>query len=142
MLNRAGNYGDQGLWIRKVYREGFLNRTITAVVRPGDRSIPKTPGYFLPYTYLPVRFIRKPGESRVGVEGNLFPDDGTTVQVTGRIVKTIGELTQEDLRGTAPDTANPALVRYHLATVYDTELPGLDDIVTIWKFEHCPNATE
>lgn len=144
MLDRAGTYGISALWIRSVYYEGFQNRSITAVVRPGDRSSEaKTPKTYLPTgTDLAVRFIVTPGNVETGALPVLMPDDGTTISVTECIVKRIGELTQEDLVGTAPDTQTPELVRYHLATVYNTLLPPLDDVVTIWRFAYRPTATE
>lgn len=144
MLNRASTYGVPALWIRSVYHEGFQNRSITAVVRPGDRSsYEKTPNTYLPLnTDLAVRFIITPGDVKTKTLPVLMPDDGTTISVSECIVKRIGDLTSLDLVGTAPDTQTPELVRYHLATVYNTALPSLDDVVTIWRFMYRPQATE
>ncbi len=144
MLDRARTYGVPALWIRTVYHEGFQNRVITAVVRPGDRSSEeKAPKTYLPLNAdLAVRFIVTPGNVESGILPVLMPDDGTTVRVTGFVVKHIGELTPEDLEGTAPDTSTQELVRYHLATVYNTALPALDEVVTIWRFVYRPTATE
>lgn len=139
-LDRLATYGGKGFWIRAEYREGFKNRTITAVIRPGDRSNPKDPRNNPRGVDLPVRFIRIPGEPSLGIDAQLFPDDGTTVRITGCIVKRIRELTTDDLRGTAPDTATPELVQKHLVTIYNTPLPSPDDIVTIFRFEYAPNC--
>jgi len=142
MLNRAGIYGDQGFWIRKVYREGFLHQSITAVIRPGDRSNPDNYTHISAEVEIPVRFINSPGVAMVGMPGNLLPDDGTTVMRTECLVKTIGTLTTEDLQGCAPDYATPELARYHLANTYNTELPSAEDILTIWRFKYLPNVLE
>ncbi|MCR4286082.1 MAG: hypothetical protein NUW00_04275 [Candidatus Kaiserbacteria bacterium] len=142
MLNRAGIYGDEGLWIRKAYREGILKRSITAVLRPGDRSNPSDYTHIRQGVPVVVRFIVAPGEAKVGQPGNLMPDDGTTVIRTKCIVKPIKDVTEEDLHGCAPDHATPELVRYHLAVTYNTALPSWDDVVTIWHFEYAPNAIE
>ncbi len=141
--DRATVYGTPGFWIRSVYMEGFQNQSITAVIRPGDRSTKeKAPQTNLPLGVdLPVRFIKKSGNQKGNTGPDLFPDDGTTVCITECIVKKISELTEDDLRGMAPDTATPELVRYHLATIYDTPLPNMEDIVTIWRFEYVQNAT-
>ena len=143
-LDRASVYGTPAFWIRAVYRERFLDQTITAVVRPGDRSNPeKTPDTHLPEGVdLAVRFLKKPGKREEGTMPEFYPDDGTTMRIVGHIVKQIKDLTVEDLVGTAPDTATPELVRYHLGTLYDTPLPHPDDVVTIWRFEYRPNAVE
>lgn len=137
-LNRCARYGEMGLWIRPVYKEGFLNQIIKAVIRPGDRSDLKDYRHIPEGVDIPVRFIKKPGEGAAG--GELFPDDGTTIRRIGMLVKKIKELTAEDLQGMAPDSTTPELVRYHLATLYNTELPSPEDVVTIWQFEYRPNA--
>lgn len=141
-LNRAGVYGGEGFWIRKAYRGLFDAQSITAVVRLGDRSDPDHKNHIRAGVPLPVRFIKGRGPADVGMTGNLEPDDGTTFERTGCTVKTIGELTEVDLRCTAPDTATPELVRYHLATLNDTDLPDLDTVVTIWRFKYLPKVTE
>lgn len=142
MLDRATVYDTPGLWIRAVYMEGFKNKSITAVVRIKDRTDPKNPNYIPPDQDIAVRFIEKPGNQAESRGPVFFPDDGTTVRRTASIVKTIGELTAEDLAGTAPDTATAELVRYHLATINDTPLPSFDTVVTIWRFEYAPNAVD
>lgn len=142
MLNRAAVYGDQGLWIRQAYRQLFEKQEINAVVRLGDRSDPTHKNYIPPGKPLPVRFIRGRGAADIGVEGNLLPDDGTTFRRTGVVVKKIEDLSADDLKGTAPDTATPELVRYHLATINDMTLPPWDTVVTIWQFEYEPRASE
>jgi hypothetical protein len=135
MLNRASVYGDQGFWIRLAYRELFKKQEIKAVVRLGDRSDPLHKNFIPAGVPLPVRFIKGFGKAEVGVPGNLLPDDGTTFIRTGCLVKCLGDLTEEDLAGSAPDTATKELVRYHLATINNTELPSWDTKVTIWRFE-------
>lgn len=145
MLDRAAIYGDQGFWIRQAYRDLFRKRQISAVVRLGDRSDPGHKNYVPLGVPLPIRFIRKMGDGPTGVvgkTGNLLPDDGTTFVRTECVVKKIGNLTEENLRGSAPDTATPELVRYHLATINDTELPDWDTVVTIWRFYLTVDATE
>lgn len=136
-LDRLATYGGKGFWIRAAYQEGFGNRTITAVVRPGDRSSPNDQRNNPPGEDLPVRFIRVPGDQQRSIAPELFPDDGTTVRVTDCIAKPIGKLTTDDLRGCAPDCATPELVRYHLGSVYNTLLPSSDEVVTIFRFEYC-----
>lgn len=142
MLNRAPNYGDQGFWIRKGYMHLFHEQKITAVIRLGDRSDPGHKNYIPPGVALPVRFIAGPGPAVLGAPGNLLPDDGTTFVRTECIVKAIKDLTVDDLRDTAPDTATPELVRYHLAAINDTLIPSWDTVVTIWRFEYAPKAVD
>lgn len=143
MLDRASKYGDKAFWIRVLYMEAFQSHRITAVVRPGDRTKDPTQPTSLPVGVdLPVRFIRKSGNQAQGIAAEFFPDDGMTIRITQGLVRRIGELTADDLLGMAPDTATPELVRYHLATIYDTPLPPLDSEVTIWRFEYRPDVTE
>lgn len=142
MLDRCNVYGQVGLWIRAVYKEGFKNKTITAVVRAGDRTNPDDFKCIPEGVDMPVRFIKRPGDASRDINAELYPDDGTTIRRVGVIVKRIGDLTEEDLSGTTPDTATPELVRYHLAMINNTSLPPLDDVVTIWRLEYQPNAIE
>ena len=142
MLDRGGVYGDPGFWVRQAYVEGIKNRTITAVVRLGDRSDPTHKNHIPAGVPLPIRFIAKPAAGELGKLGSLLPDDGTTFRRTDCIVKPIEDLTMQDLRGMAPDCANPELIRYHLAAIVDGPLPSWDTVVTVWRFEYLPDATE
>lgn len=136
VLDRACVYGDEGFWIRQVYRELFQRQLITAVVRMDDRSNPADFRHIRKGVPIPVRFIIKPGIPKKGIKGDLLPDDGTTVERTDCIVKRIGDLTQNDLQGTAPDTATPELVQYHLATINNSPLASMDTVITIWRFKY------
>lgn len=145
MLDRASSYSDRSLWIRQGYMEIVRWQILTAVVRIGDRSAPDHKNHIPPGRPLPIRFIDRPwvsigdGPDR---RGDLLPDEGITFERTGCIVKKVEELTEEDLRGTAPDTATPQLVRYHLASINNSPLPSWDTVVTIWKFKYLPDVTE
>lgn len=136
MLDRCSKYGMVGLWIRSAYMAGFQDKSITAVIRSGDRTNPDDFKCIPQGVEMPVRFIKKSGNAQAGLEALLFPDDGTTIVRTEAIVKVIKDLTKDDLHGTTPDTATPELVRYHLALINDTQLPGWEDVVTIWRFEY------
>lgn len=141
-LNRAGVYERNGsLWMRKAYMEGFHNQSITAVVRPGDRSNPSHYGFIPLSVDIPVRFINSLGASIPGTRADLLPDDGTTVKRIGCIVRRIGDLTPDDLSGCPLDCATKELVRHHIAITYNRPLPNLDEIVTIWQFDYLPNIT-
>jgi len=143
MLCRAEKYGDPAFWVRAVHMAGFQFHSITAVVRPGDRMKDPVQPTSLPVGVdIPVRFIKKSGNQGLGVAPEFYPDGGMTIRITEGIVKPIGELTKDDLRGMAPDTATSELVRYHLATLYDKPLPSEDELVTIWRFEYRPDAIE
>lgn len=142
-LDRGNKYaGDKALWMRKAYMEGFKNQSITTVVRPGDRSEEGHYSFIPKGVYIPVRFINTVGERVPGATSDLLPDDGTTVMVTDYIVKSIGDLTHEDLKGCPPDCATQELVRYHLALTYNEPLPKESDTVTLWRFEYRPNTNE
>lgn len=143
MLDRNVPHGGIGVvWMRKAYMAGYQNGMITVWVRPGDRSDPtKAKGNPIGVP-IPVRFIAKAGNQAMGIDPMFFPDDGTTVEITEILAKPVGELTGDDLVGAAPDYATPELVKYHLAIVYDTELLGDDDVVTVFRCKHLPKVTE
>ena len=122
--------------MRSAYHEGFRERQITTVIRPGDRSDPNDPRNNPPDIDLPVRFIKVPGDQARSIPAELFPDDGTTVRFTGCTVKPIKDLTPDDLRGCPPDARTPELVRYHLALTYNTPLPPPESLVTLFHFEY------
>lgn len=140
-LNRTAKHGSMGLWMRPVYMEGFRNRSITAVVRLHDRTNLSDSRCMLPDVDVPVRFIKKLGNAAQGNAPELFPDDGTTVWRTDAIVKRICDLTADDFQGMAPDVYNPETVRYHLGLIDNTVLPSPEEVVTIWRFKHQPDAT-
>lgn len=145
MLDRAFFYSERSLWIRQGYMEIVRDRSLTAVVRIGDRSAPDHKNHIPEGQPLPIRFIDRPWVAvEVGSDrrGDLLPDEGITFERTGVIVKRIEDLTAEDLRGTAPDTATAELVRYHLAGINNSPLPSWDTVVTIWRFKYLPNVTE
>lgn len=143
MLDRNVPHGGIGvIWVKPVHMKGFQEGTITAYVRPGDRSDPeKAKGNPLGVP-IAVRFIEKSGNQSLGVEARFFPDDGTTIELTECFAKAVGELTQADLTGTAPDYATSELVKYHIATVYDMALLDDLDVVTVFKFKHLPKVSE
>lgn len=135
-LGRLQTYGGTGLWIRAAYRDGFSNKSITAVVRRGDRSNPTNARFLPDGEGLPVRFIRVPGDQARNTPPELFEDEGITVRIISYMVKRIENLTTDDLEGCSPDAATPELVRYHLAIHENTALPSPDEIVTVWRFEY------
>ena len=134
MASRGSGYA------RRISTASFQDKSITAVVRAGDRvSKPDYRTLVVGQEY-PVRFIKRPGMGH-DVPAELFQDDGTTVRITEGFVRMLAYLTEKDLIGMAPDQATPELVRYHLAIVNNTTIPAWNEFVTIWRFEHLPNAT-
>ena len=135
-LNRASKYGDKGLWFRKVYHELLRNRTMTAAVRPGDRSNPKSLNYILPGEPVPVRIIKVSGNQAAGIPALLEPDEGITVEITGYIVKSICTLMSQDLAGCSPDASTRELVRWHLGLMYDRASFDHAELVTVWHWRY------
>lgn len=135
-LDRLAEYGGKGLWIRAPYMALFKEKKIRAVIRPGKRYTSSDPRSLPLEENLPVRFIRVPGDQSRGIQPELYPDDGTTIRVIIVSLRRIRDLSPQDLKDTAPDTQTAELVRYHLATLYNTELPSLDDWVTIFHFKY------
>ncbi len=144
MLDRGAFYREKSIWNRLAYMALFRSRTITSVVRMGDRSDPNHKNYLPPDVPMAIRFLTLlPTKlATPNTRGDLLPDEGLTFERTECIVKKIGDLTGADLAGGSPDTATPELVRYHLALVNNTELPSWDTVVTIWRFKYLPNVTE
>lgn len=142
MLDRCNVHTDTGLWMRPAYMTGFQDQSITAVVRRRDRSDPSDVTYIPLGVDVPVRFLKQMGNRDGGIQPALFPDDGTTVCLTERIVKPIQELNGRDLAGGSPDVATAELVRYHIALVDNTLLPDWDEVVTVYHFEHQPKVVD
>lgn len=136
MLDRCNTHGMIGFWVRAPHMEGFQNRSITTVVREGDRSNPSDTRHAPEGEDLAVRFIKKVGDGSRGIKAELYPDDGTTVRRVGMKVKRLKDLTEEDLKGSTLDTRTPELVRYHLAMVANSELPSWETVVTVWHLEY------
>lgn len=143
MLDRNVPHGGIGvIWVKPVHMKGFQEGTITAYVRPGDRSDPEKEKGNPIGVPIAVRFIEKSGNQALSVSAVFFPDDGTTIELTKCFAKPVGELTLADLAGAAPDYATPELVKYHLAMVYDMALLNDDAVVTVFKLKHLPKVTE
>ncbi|HBC45088.1 TPA: hypothetical protein DCZ81_02910 [Candidatus Collierbacteria bacterium] len=143
-LDRGAFYKEKSIWNRQAYMALFRSKTITSVVRVGDRSDPNHKNYLPPGVPMAIRFLTLlPTKlATPDTRGDLLPDEGLTFERTECIVKKIGDLTEEDLSGCSPDTATPEFVRYHLALINNTELPSWDTVVTIWKFKYLPNVIE
>lgn len=128
--------------MRPAYWEGFKRGLITTVVRRKDRSEPSAVDYIPLGLDIPVRFVEQIGRRDENIQPRLYPDDGTTVCLTERIVKPIQELNGRDLAGGSPDVATAELVRYHIALVDNTLLPDWDEVVTVYHFEHQPKVVD
>lgn len=149
MLNRGTIYGGTQMWFRKVYESLIKTQKMIAAVRPGDRTKPGSHSYNPMNTPMPIRIIKRPGtgyqqpgEDTVFIQPELEPDDGTTIQIVGCYAKPLGMVTVDDLRGCAPDSARPELAAYHLGMIYDRLPLGEEEIVTIWRWEYLPKASE
>jgi hypothetical protein len=144
MLDRGAFYKEKSIWNRQAYMALFRSKTITSIVRIGDRSDPNHKNYLPPGVPMAIRFLTLlPTKlATPDTRGDLLPDEGLTFERTECIVRKISALTEEDLTGGSPDTATPVLVRYHLALVNNTELPSWDTMVTIWRFKYLPNVIE
>ncbi len=140
-MGRAEIYGTPGLWERIVYRELYQTQTIRACVRPGDRSNPTLKTHIPLETPVPVRFIKRPGIQEEDIPPIFVEDDGTTVIIRERIIKRVGELTADDLRGCPPDAATPELVGWHIGLHRNTPRPDPDEFVTIYRFEIIEDPT-
>lgn len=142
MLNRCPTHKDKGLWMRPVYWDGFKDASIRMVVRRRDRTNPADVTFIPPNTDMPVRFIKQAGRRDLEIQPELYPDDGTTVQVYDKVVKKIEDLTPEDLASGTPDVQTSELVRYHIALIDNTGLPPLDELVTLYFLRHMPKAVD
>jgi hypothetical protein len=140
-VGRADEYGTLGFWERPVNIPGFRNQTITAVPKRGDRLDSADPRHNPGGVPLAVRFIRVPGFQAKGVPPELYPDEGITIERTEGFAKPIGEITEEDLFGMPPVAATREQLRFYLALIDNTEPPGDDVVVTIWRFKYlAPSA--
>ncbi len=136
-LDRATTYGDHALWFRAVYGPMIRERTMTAAPRRGDRTKDQTLPTYLPQGVpIPVRIIFRPGFQAASIAAVFEPDDGTTVVITDAVVKRIDELTDEDLKGCAPDCATPELLRWHLGLIDNRPPADYDEVVTIWRWHY------
>ncbi len=134
-MGRAEIYGTPGLWERVVYRELYRAHAISACVRPGDRSIPALPTFMPIEVPIAVRFIQRPGIQEMRISPIFTPDEGTTVIIRERIVKTVGSLSPNDLVGCSPDAAIPELVGWHLGLHRNCPRPNPIELVTIYRFQ-------
>src|SRR3989344_6598108 len=106
----------QELWCRIVYYPLFITQRITAVVRPDDRNRPNKKGVAAG-ELLKIRAVSRPGIEELSIPPTLLPWHCYAIATTVT-VKTIAEISEEDLVGCSPDAATPGLLRYHLGLIY------------------------
>jgi hypothetical protein len=139
ILNRAGVYGDKAFWVRPEDKRGFDKKETTSVFRLNDRSKESSSGNIPMHIALPVRFIEKPGDPSKDVDAVLYPDDGTTVEITGCTVTSFANISKDDLSGSGMKTKDE--LRNHLFGIYKTNV-NEKTLVTRWDFVYLPKITE
>jgi len=81
-------YGERTFWLKGKESEMAKEKSLTVVIRPGDRSDKvNTPQQWLPMeSRVPLYYIRVPGDQARGISPEFEPDDGSTVQIVKRSV--------------------------------------------------------
>ena len=121
------------LWFRLAYKDLIKNKSMTAAIRPGVRKCP-APKCTNENDRAIIKILLKPGDEAKGLIP-LFDDYQTEVIIKKIVIKTLKDLTSENLSNCSPDCQTPALVRYHLALIYNHEFQD-EDIISIVHFEY------
>ncbi len=144
-MSRTNNhvYGERALWVKGEEAKRVRSHTLSVIIREGDRSDPAvTPLQWLPlFQPIPVYFIEKSGDSSTGALPVFRPDDGTAVEVAGRLVTRIGDLVDTDLL--FGDGAVPKTV-LEVIEYFETEMSpgrrfGPETVVTVYRVHYLKN---
>ncbi|HYF29394.1 MAG TPA: hypothetical protein VEA36_03460 [Candidatus Paceibacterota bacterium] len=137
-------YGEHAFWLKdsevKMARDG----TLSVIVRGGDRSTPeKAPKQFLRTNEpVPCYMIAVPGDQDKGISAQFEADGGTTVEVVERIVKPLGEFTDDELvfeGGRAVPENAAGLKRYLEEELAPGKTFGPDAVITVYHVRRLPN---
>jgi hypothetical protein len=78
----------------------------------------------------------------LGIQPELYPDDGTTVRRDFAYFGELRGLKQEAIIGATPDCATPELVRWYLSNLDNQPLYGWDHFVSVYYIHHRPKAVD
>lgn len=121
------------LWFRMPYEKELADESIHAAVRPGDRRLPAPKGTRVGEA-VRVRIIVEPGSEELNIQP-VFNRFETHVRITDLVVKTIGELSGDDLRFCSQDARNAEAVKSHLQKIYHRDF-GDEELVTVIHWEY------
>lgn len=121
------------LWFRASYHDDLARKSMHAAVRPGDRRSPLPKGTRIG-EIARVRIIIKPGSEEDGIPP-IFNGFQIRVKITDLVVKTIGELSRDDLRACSQDARSVKAVKRHLQKIYHRDF-GDRDLVTVIHWEY------
>ena len=121
------------LWFRLAYKTLIADKKMTAAIRPGIRKCP-APKCTNEKDMAKVKILLKPGDEAKGLLP-VFDDFESSVIINKIDIKTLKELTADDLKHCSPDCQTPELARYHLALIYNQEFND-DDIISIIHFQY------
>lgn len=123
------------LWFRLPYNEDLAREMIHACVRPGDRRSPLPKGTRIG-EITKIRIIAIPGSEERGIMPT-FTAFEALIRITDVAVKTIGELTSDDLRDCSWDARTGRDVKQHLEKIYGRSF-GDRELVTLirWDYLH------
>jgi shikimate dehydrogenase len=121
------------LWFRAVYQKDLARRKIHAAVRPGDRRFPLPKGMRIGEVAR-IRIIVKPGSEEHGI-APAFNGFETRVRITDLVVKTIGELSRDDLRHCSEDARTGESVKKHLQEIYGRHFDDKEPVTVVhWEY--------
>jgi hypothetical protein len=121
------------LWFRSEYQDDLTRQKIFAAVRPGDRRAPLSKGTAVGEVAR-VKIIVMPGSEERNIQP-IFNDFEGYVKITKLVVRTIAELTDEDLRSCSRDARDRIAVMEHLRNIYHRHFSNHDRVTIVhWEY--------
>ncbi len=119
------------LWFRKPYLPLLEQQAMTTAIRPGNRKRPNPKGTSVGED-IKLRLLDEAGNESSLPRFNSFT---ANARITSIDVKTLEEITDEDLVGTSPDASRKELLPYHLGLIYNRAL-SKKELVSVIKFSY------
>lgn len=140
-------YGESALWVKGVESEMAKERSLTVILRLGDRSDRlQTPKQWLPlFERVPLyTLILGTGNQDLGIDPDFEPDNGTTVQVVRRTVTRLGDITDADLlfrKGSAVPLCAVDILDYLAQELAPGKIFDPSMVMTLYWIEYLPDET-
>ncbi|MCK9344780.1 MAG: hypothetical protein M0P64_01485 [Candidatus Pacebacteria bacterium] len=122
---------------RKIYKSLLEKKEVTTIFRPGRRLCGDYRGYCSDQE-VTIKIIDKTGADWAMLPPKFVEDFSKKVIIKEVLVKTLGELTDEDFIGTTEDVRDITSLKYHLGVIYNLSDDELTDdfIITKTIFEY------
>jgi len=118
---------------RRIYRHLLKSKKLTTVFRPRD-MIKSSFRSYKPGEIVKARIIKDVGADWKNLPPR-FENESIMIRITKVTAKRIGELSEEDFKGSSPDVRDKKGLICHLGLIYNLPIEKLNDDTIISRVE-------